>query len=276
MNVVRRWKREGFTLIELLVVIAIIAILASILLPVFATARERARMSSCSNNEKQLGTAILAYLQDFDEKFPFSRLDSAKTGGYPAVKSPFGNWNYSGGQPIGWADAIYPNIKSVGVFKCPDLSSSPNATGVDGQTAASAYCINEKVAGEWNQVNDPNQKTAINNSLLSFPASTILLAEASSQSNETSMGSNNEEWGNTGAANQRLVQDASGSSQAPLQRHNSGGANYLFCDGHVKFLQASKMGLANPAQANNTNIDAAVATNDGSLPTYCYGVANCP
>ena len=63
--------RKGFTLIELLVVIAIIAILAAMLLPVFATARERARQSSCANNLKQLGTAWVAYCQDFDERTPY-------------------------------------------------------------------------------------------------------------------------------------------------------------------------------------------------------------
>lgn len=61
-------KRTGFTLIELLVVIAIIAILAAILFPVFARAREKARQSSCLSNQKQIGLAILMYNQDYDER----------------------------------------------------------------------------------------------------------------------------------------------------------------------------------------------------------------
>ena len=65
-----RDRRRGFTLIELLVVIAIIAILAAILFPVFAKAREKARQASCQSNEKQLGLAFLQYVQDNDEKFP--------------------------------------------------------------------------------------------------------------------------------------------------------------------------------------------------------------
>ena len=63
-------RNKGFTLIELLVVIAIIAILAAILFPVFAKAREKARQASCASNEKQLGLAIIQYVQDYDETFP--------------------------------------------------------------------------------------------------------------------------------------------------------------------------------------------------------------
>src|SRR5947199_9893970 len=65
-----RTKPPGFTLIELLVVIAIIAILAAILFPVFAQAREKARQTTCLSNQKQLGTAMSMYLQDYDERFP--------------------------------------------------------------------------------------------------------------------------------------------------------------------------------------------------------------
>ena len=63
-------QRRGFTLIELLVVIAIIAILAAILFPVFAKAREKARQITCTSNEKQLGLAFLQYVQDYDETYP--------------------------------------------------------------------------------------------------------------------------------------------------------------------------------------------------------------
>src|SRR5262245_11847086 len=66
-----RNRRGGFTLIELLVVIAIIAILAAILFPVFAQAREKARQTTCTSNLKQMGNAMLMYVQDYDETFPF-------------------------------------------------------------------------------------------------------------------------------------------------------------------------------------------------------------
>ncbi len=64
-------KKRGFTLIELLVVIAIIAILAAIIFPVFAKAREKARQTTCVNNLKQIGNGIMMYTQDYDEMFPF-------------------------------------------------------------------------------------------------------------------------------------------------------------------------------------------------------------
>src|SRR6266566_1696684 len=67
----RRNRKPAFTLIELLVVIAIIAILAAILFPVFARAREKARSAVCLSNEKQIASAVLMYMQDYDERFPF-------------------------------------------------------------------------------------------------------------------------------------------------------------------------------------------------------------
>jgi prepilin-type N-terminal cleavage/methylation domain-containing protein/prepilin-type processing-associated H-X9-DG protein len=93
-------RSRGFTLIELLVVIAIIAILAAILFPVFARAREKARQTSCLSNVKQLSLAVLQYAQDYDERLP----------------------NHCGWGGIGvcWAWSIYPYIKNMQVYACPD------------------------------------------------------------------------------------------------------------------------------------------------------------
>src|SRR5687768_1575996 len=91
---------RGFTLIELLVVIAVIAILAAILFPVFAQAREKARQAACASNLKQAGLAVVMYAQDYDETFPFA-----------AFNPP--------GQPlITWYDLVEPYVKSgtAGVF----------------------------------------------------------------------------------------------------------------------------------------------------------------
>src|SRR5436309_2836550 len=91
--VMQRKSAQGFTLIELLVVIAIIVILAAILFPVFAQAREKARQASCISNNKQVGLAILQYVQDFDESFP-----SGRGATIAAPQTP--NNKYNG---IGWA-----------------------------------------------------------------------------------------------------------------------------------------------------------------------------
>ncbi len=99
----RRGPRSGFTLIELLVVIAIIAILAAILFPVFAQAREKARSTTCVSNGKQIGMGLMMYAQDYDERFP--RVYTAS----------FGVNN----GPRDWKSDINPYVKNVGVFRCP-------------------------------------------------------------------------------------------------------------------------------------------------------------
>ena len=100
--------RRGFTLIELLVVIAIIAILAAILFPVFAQARESARRASCLSNTKQFGSATMMYVQDYDESYPMS-LYAVNSGG----KKVFSVY-----------DAVQPYMKNVGVFMCPSEPQS--------------------------------------------------------------------------------------------------------------------------------------------------------
>lgn len=109
-------KPSGFTLIELLVVIAIISILAAILFPVFARARENARRSSCSSNLKQIGLGLMQYTQDYDEKYPYM-LDISTT-----------NFGTTEGNP---GYAIQPYLKSTQIYRCPsaeDQDTNPIAT----------------------------------------------------------------------------------------------------------------------------------------------------
>lgn len=102
----------AFTLIELLVVIAIIAILAAILFPVFAQARESARLTSCASNVRQITLAFRQYSQDYDENLPPRRL--------PSLITP-GNSNKSSAN---WKHIVYPYTKNYGIYKCP---SNPSA-----------------------------------------------------------------------------------------------------------------------------------------------------
>ena len=137
-------QSNGFTLIELLVVIAIIAILASILLPVFANAREHSRTSSCANNEKQLATATAMYCQDYNEMFPTLALPKME----------------------GWAGLIYSYVKSTGVYTCPD---DPNSTNPP----------NTVVSYVWNRwLVNPNTGVGLGLSQLTSPAVTVLMGDA--------------------------------------------------------------------------------------------------
>jgi len=107
-----RQTRQGFTLIELLVVIAIIAILAAILFPVFAKVREKARAISCLSNCKQMGLGMMQYVQDNEESYPIG-VDQSKT------TDGISDHN------LYWVHRIYPYVKSVAVFKCPDQTDAP-------------------------------------------------------------------------------------------------------------------------------------------------------
>lgn len=135
-------KRKAFTLIELLVVISIISVLAAILFPVFARARENARRASCLSNLKQIGLGLMQYTQDNDEKYPPNSSCTGAVapencdGGLPVrdESQPFGNFRLFGtGSGSGyyrtWMDFIFPYTKSLQVFTCPShttLSNQPS------------------------------------------------------------------------------------------------------------------------------------------------------
>jgi prepilin-type N-terminal cleavage/methylation domain-containing protein/prepilin-type processing-associated H-X9-DG protein len=129
--------KRGFTLIELLVVIAIIAILAAVLFPVFARARENARRASCMSNLKQLGLGAMMYVQDYDEKYPqafwydsptFTKSASDYTtqtvAGTPGVRFLTGDAGGTvSGHYVSWMDLIYPYVKSTQLFECPSSTA---------------------------------------------------------------------------------------------------------------------------------------------------------
>jgi len=116
MNKNKAICKKGFTLIELLVVIEIIAILAAILFPVFAKAREKARQATCVNNEKQIALAVMQYVQDYDETYPPGALG-------PPWVTAFATWMMWGGGPSNTVIDSY--IKNGNVWYCPDARKAP-------------------------------------------------------------------------------------------------------------------------------------------------------
>ncbi len=116
-------NRKGFTLIELLVVIAIIAILAAILFPVFAQAREKARQTSCTNNQKQIALAVLQYVSDYDETMPMSAYLGRNQQNQPALITVY--------------DVLAPYIKNADIFTCPSYRP-----GIDWQARLQALGLN--------------------------------------------------------------------------------------------------------------------------------------
>ena len=123
---------QAFTLIELLVVIAIIAILAAVLFPVFATAREKARQTTCTSNAKQIMIAVLQYNQDYDEMYP-------------------PNYTYSGSMPLTyWFQLLMPYVKSQGIFLCP---SDTNPVAQAAVSYSVSYMDNIVLGGNGNPNN---------------------------------------------------------------------------------------------------------------------------
>lgn len=155
-----RKSTQGFTLIELLVVIAIIAILAAILFPVFAQAREKARQASCISNNKQVGLALLQYVQDYDENFP--------SGWFPSTSAIAPDVTVGATTGLGWANESYPYMKNAQVYKCPDdvTQPVPAVAGTHGPQYPVSYVFNANI---------PLQSPTLAG--LTAPASTVLACE---------------------------------------------------------------------------------------------------
>ncbi|RYX84660.1 DUF1559 domain-containing protein [bacterium] len=213
----------GFTLIELLVVIAIIAILAAILFPVFARARENARRASCQSNLKQIGLGFLQYTQDYDERYPLiARVDA--------------------NLPYGWADGIQPYIKSTQILQCPSdsstLSLDPTQRGYTDYFMNSM--LNERGAAG-------KSATGISSAAVLYPTLSVMAGDGGvptgSAVNPHSRARFNANGVNAGGDGGNLASDAVAPPGLASNLTNGGrdhldGMNILHVDGHVKWLKA--------------------------------------
>ncbi len=235
-------NRSAFTLIELLVVIAIIAILAAILFPVFAQAREKARQTSCASNQKQLVLGVLQYVQDYDETFPLTLFnnDTPSSVTTPWDATPTANPN---ARKSFWSNAVEPYIKAFGVYSCPSTEERSDIFGVDSVASKGvtfSYTLNGYLnAYSMGQVPDPSSTIMVSEGLgkINMPrfANAFPLAIDSSGNIMPTFSPGN------------LDQDASCSTAAGAYGfgfnydyswwvHN-GGSNYAYIDGHVKFAK---------------------------------------
>ena len=246
-------RKSGFTLIELLVVIAIIAILAAILFPVFASARENARRAVCVSNEKQLGLAFVQYSQDYDEVLPMSNYQqvdsvSANTGNgsWYYELDPYVKANVARSATAGTSVAsIYDATQTEpSVFKCPDfvyqsVSTTCPASGAPKQTVAvRSYIVNVNYLGSYAGVTPTAWARTSSITKINFPANTVLLAEGLGGFNMTT--GNDSETAFTTAPYSSFPAWSYGWDGWYAQsrtRHN-GGSNYAFMDGHVKYVRA--------------------------------------
>jgi prepilin-type N-terminal cleavage/methylation domain-containing protein/prepilin-type processing-associated H-X9-DG protein len=233
-------RPRAFTLIELLVVIAIIAILAAILFPVFAQAREKARQSACLSNCNQIGKGLMMYAQDYDERLPKAWYGPPGS----ATNQPYGTPGHHK-----WMDALYPYVKNQGVFTCPSDSrgnpylylGGPNPGSVNGGRNYGSYGMN---AAYWG-ANDPyTPPQASSLAAIAVPADTVWAADTSNTNKD------NFEFHWQFVSNNPVVSTAKPRMLMPrgraypnngiIERHQET-TTALWCDGHVKAMKLDKL-----------------------------------
>jgi prepilin-type N-terminal cleavage/methylation domain-containing protein/prepilin-type processing-associated H-X9-DG protein len=244
----RRERQPGFTLIELLVVIAIIAILAAILFPVFAQAREKARATTCLSNQKQLGTAMSMYMQDYDERFPNWRTLVPKSVEHPNAK-------------ITWVENMQPYCRNKNIWMCPSANTSAEAKALGlggGTVAVNSYWLNAYVF-RWSG-NTPTSPPSVTLAEINYPATSIVLCDGPANDGQHVWPGPPTEW----------------CGKVPLcvasQQRHSGGINFSFADNHSKWYRVEALKTTvDPADAKTDTLATGALRkprNDGQNPWW--------
>jgi prepilin-type N-terminal cleavage/methylation domain-containing protein len=250
-------RRRAFTLIELLVVIAIISILAAILFPVFARARENARRASCMNNLKQIGLGVMQYVQDNDEKLPIH----AANGSTSIIN--FANAAVAGaaaGQNVYYA--IYPYTKSWQILTCPSAASGASPYNPV-QPNATSYIVNGVFFASNNGTGNSSRMSL---ATISQAASRILIQERDTAYNFEGMYPNNTLLGAT------TPQQFREWLYPTFSNSHFGGGVLLYADGHAKWLLQSNIcmdafGLAPVGAARACGVPGNAANDRGTVLT---------
>jgi prepilin-type N-terminal cleavage/methylation domain-containing protein/prepilin-type processing-associated H-X9-DG protein len=277
--------RRAFTLIELLVVIAIIAILAAILFPVFAQAREKARQTSCLSNIKQIGTAMMMYVQDYDETYPRAQYCVIPTlvPGAPATSNTTCTFASTatgqvtgGGQLMNhfkWYSWLYPYTKNVQIFFCPSRKTDDQTWNLGGQIA-NGYALNLSVTGFAAGAFDNPSFQGGSIAGIPRPADQMLAVEMFRSTipavvaTTTSISwphATRERWSTL------LTVGVPAQSITPRDTapHNEG-MNMMYCDGHAKWMKATNFLAACPPAASYTAAGNAITRTSGN-PTQANG-----
>jgi len=277
---------RAFTLIELLVVIAIIAILAAILFPVFAQAREKARQITCASNMKQLGLAVIQYTQDYDDVYPIGEIDGCQWGGGCSG----GNGAYN------WAQMISPYVKATGVYGCPDdpgggTAQTQGSGALNWQGTWMGYKMSYAANGYQNWVAGNNYAGGLVGVMgnwtpgygtfakyeqmplgkVGSPANTIMICEVYTSDLATAKFDQSGNWSGYGdgpvlsgvtwyedglplpnTCGNACTSTYPNTINGGVSTHHVSGtlSNFLFCDGHVKALHPVQ---TNPDNANDAN-----------------------
>jgi prepilin-type N-terminal cleavage/methylation domain-containing protein/prepilin-type processing-associated H-X9-DG protein len=238
----RHRRPAGFTLIELLVVIAIIAILAAILFPVFAKAREKARQAACMSNLKQIGVALVLYSQDWDETHPGVWF------GPPSQAA----WSQPSNATLfyKWMDAIYPYVKNEQVFNCPSDGVNKKYTfrNRDGSNGYGSYAMSQAYFNRGDNFTGPasdyNQPFLLNIAMIQAPSTSVWIVDGGMPGIKDPPWKSYEFWWDTPNTINSSFPTPKGTSpryfQNVVARHNDM-VDVIYCDGHAKAVNLDQL-----------------------------------